>query len=158
VRLRDGQCLFAREPNRFDAITVWAFLRLIQRRTHQSRRRVVVITDNAKYHHAKLHRPWREAHERQFQLDDLPSYSPELNRIERVWKLTRKLCIHDVYFPNLEGELIFRQEVRLGTDGCQVVGSTSASRLKHRARSRNSLRRSSRSACASRGKVCNVSS
>jgi hypothetical protein len=22
--------------------------------------------------------------------------------IERVWKLTRKLCIHDVYFPNLE--------------------------------------------------------
>ena len=24
------------------------------------------------------------------------------NPIERVWKLTRKLCIHDVYFPNLE--------------------------------------------------------
>jgi hypothetical protein len=78
VRLRDGKFLFAREPNRFDAMTVWAFLRLLQRRSHQSRRRVVVITDNAKYHHAKLHRPWRQAHETQFQLDYLPSYSPEL--------------------------------------------------------------------------------
>jgi DDE superfamily endonuclease len=102
VRLRDGKFLFAREANRFDALTVWAFLQLLQRRTHQSRRRVVVIADNAKYHHAKLHQPWRQAHEGQFELAYLPSYSPELNPIERVWKLTRKLCTHDVYFPNLE--------------------------------------------------------
>jgi hypothetical protein len=102
VRLRDGKFLFAREANRFDAMTAWAFLQLLQRRTCQSRRRVVVIIDNAKYHHAKLHQPWRQAHEAQFALDYLPSYSPELNPIERVWKLTRKLCVHDVYFPNLE--------------------------------------------------------
>ena len=102
MRLRDGKCLFAREANRFDALTVWAFLQLLQRRTYQSRRRAVVIADNAKYHHAKLHQPWRQAHEGQFELDYLPSYSPDLNPIERVWKLTRKLCIHDVYFPNLE--------------------------------------------------------
>jgi len=31
----------------------------------------------------------------------LPPYSPDLNPIERVWKLTRKLCIHDEYFPSL---------------------------------------------------------
>ena len=102
VRLRDGKFLFAREADRFDAMTVWAFLQLLQRRTCQSRRRVVVIADNAKYHHAKLHQPWRQAHEARFQLDYLPSYSPDLNPIERVWKLTRKLCTHDVYFPTLE--------------------------------------------------------
>ena len=84
VRLRDGKFLFAREANRFDAMTAWAFLQLLQRRTHQSRRRVVVIIDNAKYHHAKLHQPWRQAHEGQFELDYLPSYSPDLNPIERV--------------------------------------------------------------------------
>jgi hypothetical protein len=33
VRLRDGKFLFAREAHRFDAMTVWAFLRLLQRRT-----------------------------------------------------------------------------------------------------------------------------
>jgi transposase len=27
-------------------------------------------------------------------LDFLPPYSPELNPVERVWKLTRRLCLH----------------------------------------------------------------
>ncbi len=101
VRLRDGKFIFARELNSFDAMTTWNFLRLLERRSVKSGRRVIVITDNAKYHHAKLHRAWRQEHEPQFCLDYLPPYSPDLNPIERVWKLTRKLCIHDEYFPNL---------------------------------------------------------
>lgn len=35
-------------------------------------------------------------------LDFLPPYSPELNPIERVWKLTRRLCLHNTYFPKLD--------------------------------------------------------
>ena len=66
-----------------------------------SGRRVVVITDNAKYHHARLHRQWREEHATEFVLDYLPPYSPELNPIERVWKLTRRLCLHNRYFHQL---------------------------------------------------------
>ena len=31
----------------------------------------------------------------------LPPYSPELNPIERVWKLTRRRCLHNRYFPDL---------------------------------------------------------
>ena len=30
------------------------------------------------------------------------SYSPDLNPIERVWKLTRRLATHNRYFPKLE--------------------------------------------------------
>ena len=36
------------------------------------------------------------------QLDFLPPYSPELNPIERVWKLTRRLCTHNRYFPHMD--------------------------------------------------------
>ena len=54
VRLRDGKFMFARELNSFDAMSTWNFLRLLERRSVKSRRRVIVITDNAKYHHAKL--------------------------------------------------------------------------------------------------------
>jgi len=32
----------------------------------------------------------------------LPAYSPDLNPIERVWKLTRRLCLHNRYFGFLE--------------------------------------------------------
>ena len=38
-------------------------------------------------------------------LDFLPPYSPELNPIERVWKLTRRSCLHNRYFGQLS-ELI----------------------------------------------------
>src|ERR1700739_2777627 len=93
--------LRARELNRFDAVSTWNFLRLLRRRSLNSRRRVIVVTDNAKYHHAKLHSAWRQEHQAHFRLDYLPPYSPDLNPIERVWKLTRKLCIHDQYFPTI---------------------------------------------------------
>ena len=29
-------------------------------------------------------------------------YSPELNPIERVWKRTRRNCVHNVYFSTLQ--------------------------------------------------------
>ncbi len=62
----------------------------------------MVITDNAKYHHAKMHKAWREELAPRFALDYLPPYSPDLNPVERVWKVTRKLCLHDQYFPTLD--------------------------------------------------------
>jgi transposase len=63
---------------------------------------MVLILDNASYHHARLHEPWREAHAERISLEFLPAYSPELNPIERVWKFTRRRCLHNRYFPQLE--------------------------------------------------------
>ncbi len=62
----------------------------------------VAISDNAQYHRSKLHLSWRQHQERQFRLDFLPPYSPDLNPIERVWKLTRRLCLHNRYFGFLD--------------------------------------------------------
>lgn len=90
VRLRDDKLVF---------------LQALYRATIPASRRVVVITDNARYHHARLHRGWREQHADRLVLDYLPPYSPDLNPIERVWKLTRRQCLHNRYFPLL-GEVI----------------------------------------------------
>lgn len=102
VRLRDGRFQFRRETDKFNAATFFEFMKGLRRASIRSGRRVVVITDNAKYHHARLHKPWREAHGGDFVLDYLPPYSPELNPIERVWKLTRRRCLHNRYFPELD--------------------------------------------------------
>ena len=101
VRLRDGKFLFQREQDSFNGETFHSFLKLLRVRASRSRRRIVVITDNAKYHHAKLHKPWRNANEPAFALDYLPPYSPDLNPIERVWKLTRRMAVHNKYFPEI---------------------------------------------------------
>jgi len=105
VRLRDGLGLFEKETGMFDGASFWRFLqrlRVASMQADQGQRRVIVITDNAKYHHAKLHRQWREEQAPAFILDYLPPYSPELNPIERVWKRTRRNCVHNVYFPKLQ--------------------------------------------------------
>jgi transposase len=102
VRLRDGKFVFSRETDRFNAMTFWDFMRKLRRSSIRSHHRVVVISDNAKYHHARLHKDWRELHATDFALDYLPPYSPELNPIERVWKLTRRRCLHNRYFAKLE--------------------------------------------------------
>lgn len=102
VRLRDGRLVTRRESGRFDGQTCWEFLQQLQRCSRAAGRRVVVISDNAKYHHAKLHADWRQEQEPAFHLHFLPPYSPQLNPIERVWKLTRRTCLHNQYFSKLE--------------------------------------------------------
>jgi len=102
VRLRDGKFFFHREMDKFNGATFFAFLKALSRVSANGTRRVVVIADNARYHHAKMHRSWREKHQDKFALDYLPPYSPDLNPIERVWKLTRWQCVHNRYFPKLD--------------------------------------------------------
>lgn len=102
VRIRDGMFVFRREQSRFNAETFQEFLIQLHDVSCASGRKVVVIVDNAKYHHAKLHEPWRDGHLDRFALDFLPPYSPELNPIERVWKLTRRMCLHNRYFSELD--------------------------------------------------------
>lgn len=114
VRLRDGLLIAVREPERFNAVTCHQFLRTVWRVAAPSRRRVVVIADNVSYHHARLHVTWCADRAPRFRLDFLPPYSPELNPIERVWKLTRRLACHNRYFPTLDA-LITRVEHQFAT-------------------------------------------
>jgi len=100
--MRPGLGVFQQETGRFEGATFWPFLQRLRLVSVQSGRKVVVILDNAKYHHAKLHQEWREQHAPDFVLEYLPPYSPELNPIERVWKRTRRNCVHNVYFPTLQ--------------------------------------------------------
>jgi len=120
VRLRDGKYVFRREEEKFNAMTFLAFLKQLRLVSSHSGRRVVVIIDNARYHHATLHKEYRDQNRDRFSLEFLPPYSPELNPIERLWKLIRRLATHNQYFQTLTDiveavERIFSQW-RLGNE------------------------------------------
>jgi len=59
----------------------------------------VAILDNAAYHSARALEPFLTAHREVLQLLFLPR-TAELNPVERLWKLTRRLCTHNRYFPS----------------------------------------------------------
>jgi len=102
VRLRDGLFVATREPDKFNAQSFHNFMEKLLVVGSTAGRKMVLITDNAKYHHAKLHREWREEHANRFVLYFLPPYSPDLNPVERVWKLIRRICLHNRYFHTLK--------------------------------------------------------
>ncbi len=88
----------------FDAKTFEAFLKLLLRRRTRGRCMVIVL-DNARYHHARLLGPLLLRYRKVMELLFLPPYSPQLAPIERVWKLTRRLATHNQYFATLDGVL-----------------------------------------------------
>jgi len=100
VNLHGGQ-MISHFNDLFDAQSFLAFLKSLLRR-HSQGKKMVVISDNARYHHAAVLTDWLRAHRAILELLFLPPYSPELNPIERVWKLLRRLCTHNEYFPELE--------------------------------------------------------
>jgi transposase len=99
VSLRAGKLVTAFEP-RFNAESFQGFLEHLLK--HRSPgKRLILVLDNAKYHHARALQPWLRQHRKVLTLLFLPPYSPELNPIERVWKLTRRLATHNRHFPTL---------------------------------------------------------
>ena len=85
----------------FNAITFLRFLTVLMKR--RKGKKMQIILDNARYHHAKLLLPWLEKHKDLLFLDYLPPYSPKQSPIERMWKLLEKLKLHNQYFPDLKG-------------------------------------------------------
>lgn len=58
---------------------------------------ITLVLDNAKYQKCKLVQDL--AVTLGIELLYLPSYSPNLNLIERLWKLVKKRCLYSKYYP-----------------------------------------------------------
>lgn len=63
--------------------------------------KIHLILDNASYYHAKEIKPWIKKH-RRFKLVFLPSYSPNLNLIERLWRFFHQKITWNHYFETFE--------------------------------------------------------
>jgi transposase len=100
VNLCRGQMIAHFNPV-FDTQSFGAFLQALLRRRARGKKMIVLI-DNAAYHHAAALEKWLEQKHDVLELLFLPPYSPDLNPIERVWKLLRRLCTHNEFFPELE--------------------------------------------------------
>ncbi len=61
---------------------------------------ITIILDNAKYQHCDL--VVNYAKELDIELLFLPSYSPQFNIIERLWKWIKKDCLYSKYYDKSE--------------------------------------------------------
>ena len=97
---RNGQ-LITLENETFDAETFRQFLSkllleaVVGRKATGEKKKILLILDNAKYHHAKILQTWLEDVSDVLELFFLPPYSPDLNPIEMLWKKTRRNVTHN---------------------------------------------------------------
>lgn len=61
---------------------------------------IIIVLDNAMYNHANYTTVYAELCG--VELFFLPSYSPNLNLIERLWKFTKKKLVHNKYYEKFD--------------------------------------------------------
>jgi putative transposase len=69
-------------------------------------KKVYMVLDNVRYHHAKRLKPILARYNHRIELIFLPPYSPDLNPVERVWWLMRKEITHNRWVKSMEERII----------------------------------------------------
>lgn len=88
---QNGQLIFS-QSDVFNAETFKDFLMLlvfnacVGSKSNGKKKKILLVLDNARYHHALLLQPWLESMSDVLELFFLPAYSPDLNPIEMLWK------------------------------------------------------------------------
>ena len=94
----DVSDVIVREDRSINAQSTIALYEHLQK--HKRRGRIYVICDNARYYRSRVVQEW-VANSRIVQVF-LPSYSPNLNLIERLWKFLRKKIIDVQHYATKE--------------------------------------------------------
>ena len=86
-----------------DTINAQATIQLYQKvqEMNLDKHTIFMICDNARYYYNAELKAWLDKNPRIVQIF-LPPYSPNLNLIERLWKLLRKKVINTVYYPDFK--------------------------------------------------------
>ena len=94
-----GRFFYRASDGKFTSETYQAFLRTV---LHQTRGPLFLIQDGAKYHTSKVTRAFCQAQQARLTVYQLPSYSPDYNPIEYLWRKIKREATHDKYFAAFE--------------------------------------------------------
>lgn len=99
----DTHAVITREDERINAQSTIALLEQVEA-AYPLAAIIYVICDNARYYRSKLVGQFLETSK--IQLIFLPSYSPNLNLIERLWKFMKKQVLYNKYYEKFD---VFKQ-------------------------------------------------
>ena len=90
-----GQLFYQSIEGRFNSASDQGFLQMLLAQTTQH---LFLIHDGARYHTSAATQAFLAAHRHRITVEPLPSYSPDYNPIEYLWKKTKQRATHNKYF------------------------------------------------------------
>lgn len=92
-----GRFFYMTTTQRLDSACYTAFLQQVLAQTTQH---LVLLQDGARYHTSQALKEFFAVHAARLTVFQLPSYSPDLNPIEKLWKKIKEQDTHLHYFPD----------------------------------------------------------
>ena len=98
-----GRLFYQGIEGRFNSESYQAFLQMILAQTTQH---LFLIHDGARYHTSASTQAFLAAHSERITEHPLPSYSPDYNPIEYLWRKTKKRATHNKYFKEFAAVVV----------------------------------------------------
>ena len=95
IEYGSGRLFYQGIEGRFNSESYQGFLQMLMEHTTQH---LFLIHDGAKYHTSQSTKQFLAQHAERITVHPLPSYSPDYNPIEYLWKKTKKRATHNQYF------------------------------------------------------------
>ncbi len=92
-----GRFFYQGQDGRLDTAAYLAFLTRVLEQTNQQP--LILIQDGARYHTSRAAQAFFDKHADRLTVFQLPSYSPDYNPIEKLWKKVKDQDTHLHYFP-----------------------------------------------------------
>jgi transposase len=102
-----GRLFYQGIEGRFNSESYQAFLQMIMRQTRQH---LFLIHDGARYHTSQATAQFFTTHRQRITAYPLPSYSPDYNPIEYLWKKTKQRGTHNKYFQEFATLIVSVEE------------------------------------------------
>jgi transposase len=97
-----GKLYWATSEHKDNALFRSVLTQLLEPSENVSGRKIYVVIDNYRIHFAKPVLALLAAHPEQIELVTLPTYSPQLNPVERFWKHLRRKVTHNTFFQTID--------------------------------------------------------
>ncbi len=91
-----GRLFYQGVVGKLNALSYIHFLKQV---LPQTRRPLFIVQEGAPYHRATAVKDFVAQHANRLTVTQLPSYSPDYNPIEYVWRATKREATHNHYFP-----------------------------------------------------------
>ena len=99
IEFFSGRLFYQGLTGKLEGASYLAFLTRVLEQTHEP---LFLIQDGAPYHRGAIVKAFFAAHADRLQVTQLPSYSPDYNPIEFLWRAIKRQATHNRYFPEFD--------------------------------------------------------